>query len=92
MPDHLHLFAWPGILHADFDAWVRYWKSQFSNAIDNQSRRWQETVFTIGFDLARAASPNAFICLIIRSEPVWSSDRRIGLIKERYLRTNRGGE
>jgi putative transposase len=43
MPDHLHLFAWPGILHADFDAWVRYWKSQFSNAIDNQSRRWQET-------------------------------------------------
>jgi putative transposase len=45
MPDHLHLFAWPGILHADFDAWVRYWKSQFSNAIDNQSPRWQETCF-----------------------------------------------
>jgi putative transposase len=45
MPDHLHLFAWPGTLHADFDAWVRYWKSQFSNTIDNRSRRWQETCF-----------------------------------------------
>jgi hypothetical protein len=45
MPDHLHLFAWPGILHADFDGWVRYWKSQFSNSIDNRSLRWQSGRF-----------------------------------------------
>ena len=45
MPDHLHLFAWPGILHAPFDPWVRYWKSQFSNTINNRSFRWQSNCF-----------------------------------------------
>jgi putative transposase len=24
MPDHLHLFAWPGRLHADIDNWMQY--------------------------------------------------------------------
>jgi putative transposase len=45
MPDHLHLFAWPGILHADFEGWLRYWKSQFSNTIRNPSLRWQTNGF-----------------------------------------------
>ena len=45
MPDHLHLFAWPGIFQADFDGWVRYWKSQFSNLIDDRSLRWQSGCF-----------------------------------------------
>jgi putative transposase len=45
MPDHLHLFAWPGILHADFDRWVCYWKSQFSNTMGNRSLRWQSNCF-----------------------------------------------
>ena len=45
MPDHLHLFAWPGILHADFDAWVRYWKSLFSNTIGDRALRWQSGCF-----------------------------------------------
>jgi hypothetical protein len=43
MPDHL--FAWPGILHADFDGWVRYWKSRFSNRVHNRSLRWQSGCF-----------------------------------------------
>jgi putative transposase len=45
MPNHLHLFAWPGILNADLDGWVRYWKSQFSNTISNRSLRWQPSCF-----------------------------------------------
>ena len=45
MPNHLHLFAWPGILNADLDGWVRYWKSQFSNTIGNRSLRWQSSCF-----------------------------------------------
>jgi putative transposase len=45
MPDHLHLFAWPGILHAPFDPWVRYWKSEFSKTISNRSLRWQSNCF-----------------------------------------------
>jgi putative transposase len=45
MPDHLHLFAWPGIWQADFDGWVRYWKSQFLNNIDNPALRWQSNCF-----------------------------------------------
>ena len=45
MPDHLHLFAWPAILHADFDAWVRYWKSLFSNTIGDRALRWQSGCF-----------------------------------------------
>jgi|SRR5271165_964667 len=45
MPNHLHLFAWPGILNADLDGWIRYWKSQFSNTIGNRSLRWQSSCF-----------------------------------------------
>ena len=30
MPDHLHLFAWPGFGSATFDRWVQYWKSMFT--------------------------------------------------------------
>ena len=67
MPNHLHLFAWPGILNADLDGWVRYWKSQFSNTIGNRSLRWQSSCFhhrlgscfqppfySSGFDLRKA--------------------------------------
>jgi putative transposase len=45
MPDHLHLFAWPGMYQADFDGWVRYWKSQFSVTIGDSSLRWQANCF-----------------------------------------------
>jgi putative transposase len=45
MPDHLHLFAWPGTTPSDFDRWVRYWKSRFSNTIGNQSLQWQPNCF-----------------------------------------------
>jgi putative transposase len=45
MPDHLHLFVWPGTSPSDLDRWVRYWKSQFSNTIGNQSLRWQPNCF-----------------------------------------------
>jgi putative transposase len=45
MPNHLHLFAWPGILPSDFDRWVRYWKSRFSSTIGNPSFRWQSYCF-----------------------------------------------
>ena len=41
MPDHLHLFAAPGTSEIPLDNWVRYWKSQFSKALGDSSRRWQ---------------------------------------------------
>lgn len=41
MPDHLHLFAAPGDKDVEFDAWVRYWKSQFSKARRRSAERWQ---------------------------------------------------
>ncbi len=41
MPDHLHLFAgWTGS-DITLDAWVRYWKSQFTKAGGQPQRRWQ---------------------------------------------------
>ncbi|MFQ5414381.1 MAG: transposase [Phycisphaerae bacterium] len=40
LPDHLHLFAAPGELNADFDGWVTYWKSQFSKSHRNPEHRW----------------------------------------------------
>jgi len=62
MPNHLHLFAWPGILNADLDGWVRYWKSQLSNTIGNRqylttpkraTRQIGGGVFVGSCDLAR---------------------------------------
>ncbi len=41
MPDHIHLFAGPGSLVAGFDAWVSYWKSQFTKHRPTVRGRWQ---------------------------------------------------
>jgi putative transposase len=41
MPDHLHLFAAPGSPELDLDAWVKYWKSQFTRANGERGERWQ---------------------------------------------------
>ena len=44
MPDHLHLFAEPNesfVPYVKFDAWVRYWKSQFSKRHPDRECRWQ---------------------------------------------------
>jgi putative transposase len=53
LPDHLHLFAapnpkWEGEAPAEppieppaLDAWIRYWKSQFTKQHGNSSHRWQ---------------------------------------------------
>ncbi len=45
MPDHLHLFAWPGTLPSNFERWVRYWKSLFSNTLGDRALRWQPYCF-----------------------------------------------
>src|SRR5215831_15590523 len=45
MPDHLHLFAWPGPETCLFDPWVKYWKSRFTAAFRNPSCRWQKYCF-----------------------------------------------
>jgi REP-associated tyrosine transposase len=41
MPDHLHLFAAPANQDFPFDAWVRYWKSQFTKNAGHAEWRWQ---------------------------------------------------
>ncbi|MFO0851097.1 MAG: hypothetical protein U0871_21455 [Gemmataceae bacterium] len=41
MPDHLHLFAVPGMEEFEFDGWVRYWKSLFRKRHPGKSLRWQ---------------------------------------------------
>jgi len=41
MPDHLHLFAAPGLPELPLDNWVRYWKSQTRRALGDPSRTWQ---------------------------------------------------
>jgi REP-associated tyrosine transposase len=45
MPDHLHLFAWPGFGKLTADLWVKVWKSRFSLLHDNRSHRWQAGSF-----------------------------------------------
>lgn len=45
MPDHLHLFAWPGVRSATFDRWVQYWKSMFSKTVKERGMRWQAGCF-----------------------------------------------
>ncbi len=41
MPDHVHLFAVPGEPEVDLEHWVRFWKSSFSKAHQDHSRRWE---------------------------------------------------
>jgi len=42
LPDHVHLFAAPGLAPIPLDNWVRYWKSQFSKKISaDRTRRWE---------------------------------------------------
>jgi putative transposase len=45
MPDHLHLFAWPGFGSATFDRWVQYWKSMFTKTVRDGAMRWQTGCF-----------------------------------------------
>jgi len=45
MPDHVHLFAWPGKIEHDLDEWVRYWKSLATKRLDRSVRRWQGCSF-----------------------------------------------
>src|SRR6185312_3414770 len=33
MPDHIHLFASPASRDITFDAWVKFWKSQFTRRV-----------------------------------------------------------
>ncbi len=41
MPDHIHLFAVPGESELDLDAWMKYWKSQFTRSRGRPEERWQ---------------------------------------------------
>jgi len=41
MPDHLHLFCSPRDLNITLDAWVKYWKSQFTKTVKQPDWRWQ---------------------------------------------------
>ena len=41
MPDHLHLFAAPQEKAVAFDAWVKYWKSQFTKRNKDPKCVWQ---------------------------------------------------
>jgi putative transposase len=45
LPDHLHLFAYPGDGKLLFDDWVHIWKAQFSRRKGHQSWRWQSGSF-----------------------------------------------
>ncbi len=41
LPDHLHLFAAPNDARFTLEAWVQYWKSQFSRRHADKGNRWQ---------------------------------------------------
>jgi putative transposase len=41
MPDHIHFFASPNGREISLDAWIQYWKSQFSKQHRNEEHRWQ---------------------------------------------------
>jgi putative transposase len=45
MPDHIHLFAWPGKIEHDLDAWIRYWKSLVTKHLGSSACSWQQCFF-----------------------------------------------
>ena len=44
-PDHLHLFCAPRDLRFTIEAWVKFWKSEFSRAHLDQLWAWQRGGF-----------------------------------------------
>ena len=74
MPDHLHLFAAPADLEFSLDAWVRFWKSQFTKGAGRAEWRWQ----TGHWDRRmRRSESYAEKWEYVRSNPV-----RAGLVKD----------
>jgi putative transposase len=45
MPDHLHLFVWPGPGRVRFNKWIKVWKSRFSLVHRARDHRWQAGSF-----------------------------------------------
>jgi hypothetical protein len=45
MPDHLHLFASPGLLTRSFDRWITLWKARFTIGFSKQGFGWQQSAF-----------------------------------------------
>jgi putative transposase len=41
MPDHLQLFAAPGLLEIPLENWIKYWKSQFTKKRRRVDQEWQ---------------------------------------------------
>ncbi|MBI3837298.1 MAG: transposase [Planctomycetia bacterium] len=41
MPDHIHFFAGATQSSTEYDAWVKFWKSQFSKRFKHSACRWQ---------------------------------------------------
>jgi putative transposase len=45
MPDHLHLFASPGLLTRSFDRWITLWKARFTIRFSKERFGWQQSAF-----------------------------------------------
>lgn len=43
MPDHIHFFATPGETDVEIEAWIAYWKSQFTKRHGTADHRWQRS-------------------------------------------------
>lgn len=44
MPDHLHFFASPKLeFCSTLEAWMKYWKAQFTRSHDHSDWRWQRS-------------------------------------------------
>jgi putative transposase len=41
MPDHVHLFCAPREVDFSLDAWIRFWKGQFTRRSAREEWRWQ---------------------------------------------------
>ena len=42
MPDHIHLFASPGMKDATIERWVQFWKSLVSRNLAGRAKGWQK--------------------------------------------------
>ena len=91
MPDHIHLFAWPGKIEHDLDAWIRYWSRLQPNVLEVRLVLGSNVLSITQSGRSKARRRSEITFCRTRSAAAFCRNLRIGRIKARFFGTRNGG-
>jgi hypothetical protein len=92
MPDHIHLFAWPGKIEHDLDAWIRYWKSIATKRLGSSACSWHNALSITQYGRSKARRQNEITFCRTRSAAASCRHPKIGHTRARFFGTTSGGK